>query len=122
MKVGDKLVVLNMAGYPSYSNKQGIITSIRSDGFIFGTWGSFGINPRKDEFRTEPSRYVVQEQPMNIKEYTLTFESENDVKIAYDLAQKESLNILDYYFKTISFFATECQASNFFERLDAILL
>jgi hypothetical protein len=58
MKVGDKLVIINMKGEPQYTGRSGIITSIETDPWgdtaIHGTWGGCSIYTNQDEFEIYP--------------------------------------------------------------------
>lgn len=48
--IGDKIKIVQMAGEPQYSGKEGIVKSIDSIGQIWGTWGGYALIPEKDQF------------------------------------------------------------------------
>ena len=47
---GDKIRIIQMAGEPQYSNREGVVTNIDSIGQIQGTWGGCALIPEKDQF------------------------------------------------------------------------
>lgn len=49
-KVGMKIRIIDMAGEPQYSGKEGTITSIDSIGQLHGTWGGCAVIPGEDSF------------------------------------------------------------------------
>lgn len=49
-KVGDKIFIYMMADEPSYSGKEGTVTSIDDRGQIHGTWGGCALIPDVDVF------------------------------------------------------------------------
>ena len=48
--IGDKIRIVQMAGEPQYSGKEGTVKSIDSIGQIWGTWGGCALIPEKDQF------------------------------------------------------------------------
>jgi hypothetical protein len=52
MKVGDRLKIINMAGEPHYTGREGIITRISKDPYgevsVDGTWGGLSVYPSQD--------------------------------------------------------------------------
>ena len=50
MKVGDKIRIIDMAGEPQYSGKEGGMKCIDSMGQIHGTWGGCAVIPGEDSF------------------------------------------------------------------------
>lgn len=51
MQVGDKIRIIEMKGEPSYSGREGYITSIDDAGQLHGTWGGCAVIPTEDEFK-----------------------------------------------------------------------
>ena len=49
-KVGMKIRIIDMAGEPQYSGKEGVIQFIDSMGQIHGTWGGLAVIPGEDSF------------------------------------------------------------------------
>ena len=49
-KVGMKIRIINMAGEPQYSGKEGVIQFIDSMGQLHGTWGGCAVIPSEDSF------------------------------------------------------------------------
>lgn len=47
---GDKIRIIQMAGEPQYSNKEGVVTNIDSIGRIRGTWGECALILGIDQF------------------------------------------------------------------------
>lgn len=50
VKVGDKIIILQMKGEKAYSGKTGFVESFDDEGYIHGTWGGCSIDPSLDYF------------------------------------------------------------------------
>lgn len=50
MKIGDKIMIIEMKGEPSYSGKEGTVTFIDGLGQLHGTWGGLAVIPEEDSF------------------------------------------------------------------------
>lgn len=50
MKVGDKIMIIDMKGEPSYSGREGTIVFIDGIGQLHGTWGGLAVIPGEDSF------------------------------------------------------------------------
>ena len=51
IKVGDKIIIIDMEGETNYTGKCGIVTKIDDAGQLHGTWGSLAIIPEVDVFQ-----------------------------------------------------------------------
>lgn len=51
--VGHRVKIYNMQDEPSYTNKEGVITSVDDIGQLHGTWGGCALVPELDEFQIE---------------------------------------------------------------------
>ena len=49
-KAGMRIRIIDMAGEPQYSGKEGVIQFIDSMGQIHGTWGGCAVIPGEDSF------------------------------------------------------------------------
>ena len=50
VKVGDKVMIVDMAGEPWYCGRTGTVTFIDDAGQIHGTWGGCALIPSEDTF------------------------------------------------------------------------
>lgn len=50
VKVGDRILIINMDGEPHYCGREGKVTLIDDAGQIHGTWGGCALIPDVDEF------------------------------------------------------------------------
>ena len=53
---GDKILILEMSGEPSYSGRTGVVTHIDDAGQIHGTWGGLALLPDFDIFLIEKEK------------------------------------------------------------------
>ena len=49
-KAGMRIRIIDMAGEPQYSGKEGVIQFIDSMGQLHGTWGGCAVIPSEDSF------------------------------------------------------------------------
>ena len=49
-KAGMRIRIIDMAGEPQYSGKEGVIQFIDSMGQLHGTWGGCAVIPEEDSF------------------------------------------------------------------------
>ena len=49
-QIGDTIHIISMNGEPSYTGREGVITSIDDIGQLHGTWGGLAIIPGEDTF------------------------------------------------------------------------
>lgn len=50
IKKGDKILILEMSGEPSYRGKTGVVTHIDDAGQLHGSWGGLAVIPEIDNF------------------------------------------------------------------------
>lgn len=50
VKIGDKIVIIDMGGEPQYAGCEGVVESIDALGQIHGTWGGCEIIPETDSY------------------------------------------------------------------------
>lgn len=50
IKVGTKILIVEMQGEPSYSGVVGVVKSIDDAGQLHGTWGGLALLPDVDNF------------------------------------------------------------------------
>ena len=49
IKVGDKILIVEMSGEPQYHGRMGFVTHIDAIGQLHGTWGGLAVNLDVDE-------------------------------------------------------------------------
>lgn len=49
VKVGDKIRIIEMAGEPHYTGREGIVEHFDDMGQVHGTWGGLALHPKEDK-------------------------------------------------------------------------
>ena len=61
VKIGDKILIIEMKDEPQYSGRFGVVTHIDDAGQIHGTWGGCALIPGIDTY------YILEEKDIKKK-------------------------------------------------------